>query len=102
MNFSEPIKSHNGQAVWSEDGYLLASASGPRLPDQTISLIKRRFHKKAFFISFIPARSDWICDLFATRIRVQVPNFEPITINKSITHGIKPWLPFPTNLGGLY
>lgn len=31
MNFSEPIKSHNGQAIWSEDGYLLASASGPRL-----------------------------------------------------------------------
>ncbi len=30
MNFSEPIKSHNGQAIWSEDGYLLASASGPR------------------------------------------------------------------------
>lgn len=31
MNFSEPIKSHNGQAIWSDDGYLLASASGPRL-----------------------------------------------------------------------
>jgi len=31
MNFSEPLRASNGQVIWSEDGLLLASCSGPRL-----------------------------------------------------------------------